>query len=155
MITRVRRLTLAQRVEVIGGVLALFAGLGAIGFQLFAPLVEVHFVGAGGDYITYWSHWVAAAGYVTDPLGLAALGLCLLCLLAIGAGAYAHAVRRSARLGRLLLWCSTGLLALEVALGLSPFIPWTSWTFTPLYLVAPALLPALGMALLASGAAAN
>jgi hypothetical protein len=140
---------LARRVEAISGVLALFVGLGAIGVQLFAPLVEVHF---GTSYVTYWSHWAAAARYVTDPLGLAALGLCLLCLLAIGAGAYAHAVRQSARLGRLLLWCSTGLLALEVALGLSPFIP---WTFTPLHLVAPALLPALGLALLASGTAAN
>lgn len=144
---------LGRRVEAISGVLALFAGLGAIGVQLFAPMVEE--VYAGNGYTTYGSRWVAAAGFVTDPLGLAALGLCLLCLLAIGTGTYAHAVRRSARLGRLLLWCGTGLLALVVALGLSPFIAWTSWILTPLYLVAPALLPAVGLALLASGAAAN
>ena len=139
----------ARRVEAVSGVLALFAGFVAIGVQLFVPRVEEVYVG----YITYRRYWAAAHGYIADPVGLAALGLCLLCLLAIGAGAYAHAVRRSARLGRLLLWCGTGLLALAVAFGLSPFVSWPSWIFTPLYRVAPGLLPAVVLAALASGIA--
>ena len=75
----------ARRVEAISGVLALFAGLGAIGVQLFAPMIEAVYAGSG--YITYQSHSAVAAEYVTDPLGLAALGLCLFCLLAFCSGA--------------------------------------------------------------------
>jgi len=146
---------LARRVEVISGAVASVAGLIAIGVQLFAPLRTVHVVGSAGDHIEHWSNWEAYAGFVFSRLGLAALGLCLLCVLAIGYGAYVHGVRHEAR-GRLLLWCGAALLALEMVLSITVFGHWPAndWLF-PMTLVAPYLLPSLVLAALASGAAAT
>jgi hypothetical protein len=70
---------LARRLEVISGTLALVAGLIAIGFQLFAPLVTVHVGGVGGNYIRQVSRWEIFHGFITSRFGLAALGLSLLC----------------------------------------------------------------------------
>jgi hypothetical protein len=146
---------LARRLEVISGVLALVAGLIAIGVQLFAPLVTVHVYGPGGNYIGYVSYWYIHGGFTSRPLGLAAVGLCLLCVLAIGYGAYVHGVRHAAR-GRLVLWCGAALLALEMVLSITVFGHWPAndWLF-PMTLVAPYLLPSLVLAALASGAAAS
>jgi len=144
----------ARRLEAIGGALALVAGLTAIGVQIFAPLMTVHVTGVGGNYITQMSRWEVYAGFVSSRLGLAMLGICLLCTLAIGYGAYFHSVRHAAW-ARLLLWCSTALLALIVVLSMTVFSrgPGSLSTFLPMTLVAPYLLPSLGFALLASGAA--
>jgi len=121
---------LARRSEVISGVLAVVAGLVAIGVQLFAPLVTVHVAGPDGNYIRYASYWEVTGGFIDTPLGLAALGLCLLCLVAIGYGAYAHDVRHAAR-GRLLLWSGAALFALEMVLSITVFGHWPAndWLF--------------------------
>lgn len=144
----------ARRLEVISGVLALVAGLIAIGVQIFAPLVTVHVTGVGGNYITQMSRWEVYAGFISSRLGLATLGICVLCILAIGYGAYSHSVRHAAW-ACLLLWCSTALLALIIVLSMTVFSHWPGSlsTFLPLTLVTPYLLPSLGLALLASGAA--
>jgi hypothetical protein len=144
----------ARRLEVISGALATVAGLSAIGVQLFAPLVTVHVKGVAGYYIRQQSYWQTFGGFIFFPLGLVALGACLLCLLAIGYGAYVHSVRYEAR-GRLLLWCGTALLAIVLVsstISLS-FWPVNLPSLSPMTLVAPYLLPSLGLALLASGAA--
>lgn len=147
---------LPQCATVISGILALLAGIVAIGYRLFGPLVTVYsYIAPGGDncpsgcHITqHESHWVLSHGYLGSWLGLALLGICVLALLAIGYGAYIHGTRQAAP-GHLLIWVGTAVLALEVVLtevvvGLQ---------LDPMYLVAPYLLPALGLALFASGAA--
>lgn len=149
----------ARRLEVISGVLALVAGLIAIGVQLFAPLVTMYVTGVGGNYIRYESRWEVLHGFIGSQRGLAALGLSLLCILAIGYGAYAHGVRH-AGYGRLLLWGSAALLALLIVLSLLPMTvlsygPVDRWSIFPMTLVAPYLLPSLVLASLASGAAAT
>jgi cbb3-type cytochrome oxidase subunit 3 len=142
---------LARRLEVISGMLALVAGLIVIGTQLFAPLMTVDVTREGRHYIQQASRWEVFNGFIFSLLGLAALGLCLLCVLAIGYGAYAHGVRYEAR-GRLVLWISTALLALVIMLAMTVL---SFDSFFPMTLVAPYLLPSLGLALLASGAAAT
>lgn len=139
----------AHRVVVISGVLAVVAGLIAIGIQLFFPLVTVH---VNGD-IQHWSYWNVYGGFVAFRPGLAAVGLCLLCLLTIGNGALAYGARREAR-GRLFLWSGAALLALEVVLTVTAALqqPVDNWLF-PMMLVAPYLFPSMALAALASGAA--
>ncbi len=77
--------------------------------------------------------------------------LCLLCLIAIGAGAYAHAVHQAVR-GARWLWLGTAVLALvltmiasvaDVNLGAASLV----------VLFVDPLLPALVLAALASGIA--
>ena len=121
-------------------------------FTVFAPLVTVHVKGVAGYYIRQQSYWQTFGGFIFFPLGLVALGAWPLCLLAIGYGAYVHSVRYEAR-GRLLLWCGTALLAIVLVsstISLS-FWPVNLPSLSPMTLVAPYLLPSLGLALLASG----
>lgn len=76
--------------------------------------------------------------------------MCVISLLAIGYGAAAH-IWRGLAFGRLFLWSGTVLLALDLALSWTVLV---YWTFEPMRVVAPVLLPALVLALIASGAAA-
>jgi hypothetical protein len=149
--TKAAQLVPARRLEAITGVLALVAGLIDTGVQLFAPLLTVHVTGAGGNYIRQESRWEVFGGFVFSRLGLAALGLCLLCVLAIRYGAYAYGVSHAAH-GRLLLWCGAALLALLIVLSMTVLSP---GSYFPVTLVAPYLLPSLVLASLASGAAAT
>ena len=145
---------LARRVIIISGVLALLTGLLAIGVQIFAPLVTVQVIGPSGTYVTHESYWEVTGGFILSPLGLVALGLCLVCVFAIGYGAYAFGMRHQAR-GRLFLWGGTALLALVIALSLmvASYGPINTSLLFPMPLLARYLLPCLGLAVLASGAA--
>lgn len=145
------QLTQAQRLEGISGVVAAIAGLTSIGLHLFAPLATVTVAGAGGDRIEHLSYWQVYAGFIHGRLGLIALFLCLVSLLAIAYGAYIHSVRQAAR-GRIVLWSGTALLAVVLALALPTL---HTEVAGPMGLVAPDLWPAFGLALLACNAAAK
>jgi hypothetical protein len=150
-------LTPARGVEGSAGVLASLCGLMAVGIVSFAPRYTVHrFSSLGGETISYPSLWefVIRRFLFSGWAGLAALGmllLCVLCLIAIGAGAYAHAVQQAAR-GARWLWLGTAVLALVLTIFASAadthLVP-----FSILAIFVTPLLPALVLAALASGIA--
>jgi hypothetical protein len=148
-------LTQARGVEGCAGVLASLCGLIAVGIVSFAPRYTVHSNSVlGVETISQQSLWERLFLYSGFLAGLATLGmwlLCLLCLIAIGAGAYTHAVHQAVR-GRLWLWFGTAVLALVLT-----FFESVAGTdlgpFSILALFVTPLLPALVLAALASGVA--
>jgi hypothetical protein len=152
-------LTQARRVEGAAGVLASLCGLIAFGVVSFAPRFPVPVSGRGRETISYQSVWERVflfSGFsrLERLTGVGMLGLLLLCLLgliAIGAGAYAHAVHQAVR-GARWLWLGTAVLALVLTLIASVAdVDLGPGSLVPLF-VDP-LLPALVLAALASGIA--
>jgi hypothetical protein len=153
-------LTQARRVEGFVGLLASVYGLIAFGVVTFAPQVAVYNSPGGVEVGTGFSVWDELFVFSTSPAAQAtAVGawlLCLLCLIAVGTSAYAHAVQQAVG-GRRWLVLATAVLTVELtfAPGVA-YINGYSAALAPLHIMAPfasPLLPALVLAALASGVA--
>ena len=145
-----------RHAEVLTGLLALLSGLVTLGILIFAPMGAMQLVyPTGTSAMLHPSLWDELGPFFFWPLGLVALVICLLSLVAIGAGAVTHGVRQMAR-GRLWLQVGTVVLALEIAAGLTLSVLVAPPIRAPIYPInyfAPYLVPALVLASFASGAA--
>jgi hypothetical protein len=156
-------LTQARRVEGAAGVLASVYGLIAVGVVSFAPQVSFFVSRTGVDIIrqaSWWSQVQKDLLVYTMPTEakVTAVGawlLCMLCLIAIGAGAYAHAVKQMAG-GRRWLVLGTAVLTVELTFALGTPTFGYAVALSLLNIMVPfasPLLPALVVAALACGVA--